>query len=93
MISALTVAPCIFPVLGAILTLISLKGNALYGGTALFLFSLGYGLILIILGTFSSLIRKLPKQGLWLIIIKKSLGVILILVGGYFILKFIGITW
>lgn len=90
-ISGLAIIPCNFPVLGAILSLISLKRNILYGGVALFLFSFGYGAILIILGTFTSLIRKLPKQGLWLIITKKILGLILIAVGIYFLLKFITI--
>jgi thiol:disulfide interchange protein DsbD len=89
MVSGLAMTPCNFPVLGAILSLISLKENIIFGAVALFLFSLGYGLILIILGTFTSLIRKLPKQGYWLIIIKRISGIILIMVGGYFFLKFL----
>lgn len=89
MVSGLAMTPCNFPVLGAILSLISLRQNILYGAIALFLFSLGYGVVLIVLGTFTSLIRKLPRQGYWLIMIKKILGCILILVGGYFIFKFL----
>jgi thiol:disulfide interchange protein DsbD len=90
-LSGLAIIPCNFPVLGAILSLISLKKNILYGGFALFLFSFGYGAILIFLGTFAVLIRKLPKQGLWLIIIRKSLGLIFIIIGIYFLLKFINL--
>jgi thiol:disulfide interchange protein DsbD len=89
MVSSLAIIPCNFPVLGAILSLISLKQNVIYGGSALFLFSLGYGAILIILGTFTSLIRKLPKQGSWLIIIKKAPGFIFVAMGIYFFIKFI----
>jgi thiol:disulfide interchange protein DsbD len=89
LVSGLAVIPCNFPVLGSILSLISLKRDVLYGGFALFLFSLGYGLILIVLGTFTSLIRKLPKQGMWLIIIKKAMGVVLITMSIHFFLKFI----
>jgi thiol:disulfide interchange protein len=88
-ISGLAIIPCNFPVLGAILSLISRGGNIVYGAAALFLFSLGYGVLLIVLGTSTSLLRKLPKSGYWLIIIKKLLGVILILVAAYFLVKFI----
>ena len=91
LVSGLAVIPCNFPVLGAILSLISMKKNVFYGGGALFIFSLGYGTILIILGTFTSLIKKLPKAGNWLIIIKRILGLVLILVGVYFTLKFINL--
>jgi len=91
MVSGLAIIPCNFPVLGAILSLISLRKSVIYGGVALFLFAIGYGVILIVLGTFTALIRKLPKQGLWLIITKKVSGLILIAVGVYFLLKFIAL--
>ena len=71
MVGALAIAPCNFPVLGTILSLIALRKDVFYGAAALFFFSLGYGVIIVILGTFSTLIRKLPKQGSWLIIINK----------------------
>ncbi len=89
MVSAFALIPCNFPVLGAILSLISVKQSVAYGALALFLFSLGQGAPLIVLGTFTGLIQKLPKQGLWFIIIKKSLSVVLALVGVYFIVRFI----
>ena len=91
MLSGLAIIPCSFPVLGAILSLISLKGNVVYGATALFLFSLGYGTLLMILGTFSSLVRKLPKEGLWVIIIERAIGVMFGAMGIYFLLKFISL--
>jgi thiol:disulfide interchange protein len=88
-ISGLAMIPCNFPVLFSILNLIALRKNVLYGIIALFVFSLGYGTILIILGTFTSLIRKLPKEGPWAIIVQKIAGVILLGVGGYYAYKFI----
>ena len=75
--SGLAIIPCNFPVLGAILGVISLKGSVLYGAAALFLFSLGYGSLLIVLGTFTSLVRKLPQSGNWLVVIKRVLGGVL----------------
>ena len=89
MISGLAIIPCNFPVLGAILSLIAFKKSVLYGGVALFIFSLGYGVILIVLGTFSSLVRKLPKQGVWLTIMNKFIGLVFIVMGGYFFWKFL----
>ena len=47
MVSALAISPCNAPVIGVILSLISLKQDVFYGAAALFLFSLGYGLIFI----------------------------------------------
>jgi len=63
MVSAFALIPCNFPVLGAILSLISAKQSVIYGALALFLFSLGQGMPLIVLGTFTGLVQKLPKQG------------------------------
>lgn len=89
MISGLAIIPCNFPVLGAILGLISLKQNIIYGAAALFLFSMGYGTILIIVGTSTTLIKKLPKKAFWLILTNKFIGVIFILISIYFLVKFL----
>ncbi|MCM8787086.1 MAG: sulfite exporter TauE/SafE family protein [Candidatus Omnitrophica bacterium] len=89
MISAFAFIPCNVPVLGAILTLISLKKSIIYSSIALFVFSLGYGAIFIILGTFTFLLKKLPKYGFWSIIVKKIIGIILICVAIYFLLRLI----
>jgi cytochrome c biogenesis protein CcdA len=90
-ISGLGITPCNFPVLGSILTLISLRKDVLYGAFALFLFALGYGFLLVILGTFSSLIVKLPKKNLWIMIMNRSLGIIMFVMGIYFFVKFISL--
>jgi thiol:disulfide interchange protein DsbD len=74
------------------LTLISLKKDVAYGAVALLIFSLGYGSVLIILGTFTSLIAKLPKKTKMITIINKSLGAVMILMGFYFFLKFISMN-
>jgi len=87
-ISAFAFVPCNFPVLGAILTLISLKKDIFYGGICLFLFSLGQGVFLILLGTFTFLIKKLPKKTKYFIMIKKLWGGIIIGIAFFFLLKF-----
>jgi cytochrome c-type biogenesis protein len=90
LISGLSIIPCNFPVLGAILTLISRKHDVSYGGLCLFVFSLGYGTLLLLLGTFSSLVSKLPKTGMGLIIIKKLIGIMFLIMAFYFFKQIIG---
>lgn len=87
MAAGLAAIPCIFPILGTILSLISMQKSILYGGTTLFSFSLGYGTILIVVGTCTSLISKLPKSDKWLIIIQRCIGWLLVVLGGYFLIK------
>jgi thiol:disulfide interchange protein DsbD len=71
-------APCIGPPVLALLAAVANNGNPQFGFTAFFIFSLGMGLPYLILGTFSSLITKLPKAGGWLIWVERVFGVILI---------------
>jgi thiol:disulfide interchange protein DsbD len=84
--------PCAFPVLGSILSMISLKQNIMYAVTCLFSFSLGYGIILILVGSSATLMKKLSERKHWFIMIKKVLGVIMIIVGVYFLLNYFKIV-
>jgi len=86
LISGFVMIPCVFPVLGTILTLISLKQNIVYGILCLVSFSMGYGLILVLIGTSSRFINKLSEVTIGVIIIKRILGIIMITGGAYFII-------
>jgi len=92
MVSGFAMIPCNFPVLGGILALIALKKSVFYGAAALFIFSLGYGVILLVLGTFASLVKKLPRQGRWAVFIKKGFGVGFAAIGVYFLVKFFSLV-
>lgn len=83
--SGLIVSPCLTPVLGTILFYLTTKKNILYGATLLFSFAYGMGLLLVLIGTFSSVLINLPKAGKWLILIKRAFSFILIAMGVYFI--------
>jgi thiol:disulfide interchange protein DsbD len=83
--SGLIISPCISPVLGAILVYLGTKKNLLYGMTLLLSFAYGMGLVLIVSGTFSSILLGLPKSGKWLILIKRFFALLLIGMGVYFI--------
>ena len=83
--SGLIISPCLTPVLGTILVYLATRKNILYGVTLLFSFAYGMGLILILIGAFSSILVSLPKSGKWMSYIQKIGGVILLGMGIYFI--------
>jgi len=83
--SGLVVGPCLTPVLGSILLYLTEKHDLFYGVTLLFTFAYGMGLILILIGTSSSILANLPKSGRWLKIIKRICAFILIGMGIFFV--------
>lgn len=85
--SGLIISPCLTPVLGSILVYSATKKNLLYAASLLFSFAYGMGLVLILIGTFSSLLLSLPKSGKWMSYMKKICGIILLGMGIYFIYK------
>lgn len=86
MASGLVVGPCVAAPLGVVLAYVATKQNLFFGMTLLFVFALGMGVLLIVIGTFAGLLTSLPRAGNWLNGIKKVFGVILILIGEYFLI-------
>ncbi|MDD5006221.1 MAG: cytochrome c biogenesis protein CcdA [Candidatus Omnitrophica bacterium] len=87
LVSGLIVGPCIVPVLATILIYVATKQNLLYGVFLLFCFAYGLCTVLILSGTFSSILVNLPKSGIWATRIKKFCGLILIGAGEYFLIQ------
>lgn len=85
--SGLVIGPCIAPVLGALLLFVSTTQNVPYAMILLFVFAFGMGTLLILVGTFTSLLTTIPKSGKWMERIKKACGLILILAAEYFFIK------
>jgi thiol:disulfide interchange protein DsbD len=50
-------------------------------------FAVGMGVLLIAAGTFSGLLANLPKSGKWTETVRKGFGLLLILVGEYFLIE------
>ncbi len=80
-------APCTAPVLGVVLTFVAAKQNVIYGMTLLFVFSVGLGTLLIIVGTFAGLMSSMPKTGKWSVAIKKFFGWVMIGTGEFFLIQ------
>ncbi|MCX5707255.1 MAG: sulfite exporter TauE/SafE family protein [Candidatus Omnitrophica bacterium] len=83
--SGFIASPCLTPVLGSILAYIATKKNLFFGMGLLMSFAYGMGLILILSGTFASILINLPKSGKWMLYAKKIVSLILLAAGLYFI--------
>lgn len=90
--SGLLISPCITPALGAILAYLATKQNIVYGATLLFVFAYGMGVILILTGTFSAVLVRLPKSGRWMHYVKKICAFLLLIMGAYFVFSGIGMV-
>lgn len=85
--SGLIIGPCTAPILGSLLLHIASKQNILYGASLMFVFSYGLGASLILIGTFSGMLSRMPKSGSWLIRVKQFCGFILLLAAEYFFIQ------
>lgn len=84
-VSAIIAAPCVGPVLIALLSWISQTRNIVLGFWMTFTFSLGMGVIFILVGTFTGVISSMPRAGKWMSIIKYFFATLLMGVGFYFL--------
>lgn len=84
--SGLIMGPCTAPVLGVLLAFVAAQQNVVYGMVLLFVFSLGMGTLLIVLGTFSGVLSSLPRAGAWMVYVKKAFGIIMLGLGEYFLI-------
>ncbi|HEX9934287.1 MAG TPA: cytochrome c biogenesis protein CcdA, partial [bacterium] len=78
LLAGLVVSPCIGPVLVVILAWVAKTGNAFLGFSLLFSFALGLGVLFILIGTFSGVLKNLPKAGVWTEHIETVFGVLLV---------------
>jgi thiol:disulfide interchange protein DsbD len=87
LVSGLVAGPCTAAVMAALLAFVATRQNVLYGMSLLFTFSMGMGVLLILIGTFAGIMAALPKAGGWTEKIKKALGWIMVLIGEYFLIQ------
>ena len=71
-------APCLAPVLVALLAYVGQRGDPWLGWWLFFVLACGLGLPYVVLGTFSSLLTQLPKSGKWMVWVKRIFGVLLL---------------
>ena len=81
--------PCAVPILAVPLTYVASQGNIVYGGILLFVYALGHSLLILVAGTSMGAAKRLiESKGLRKanLILQKAAGIIIILVGLYFLL-------
>lgn len=76
--SALIVGPCVTPPLGGAVLFITLTGNAVLGGLALFAMGMGMGLPLLAIGLGAG--KFMPKPGGWMTRVSQVFGVTMLVV-------------
>ncbi|MGE5343025.1 MAG: cytochrome c biogenesis protein CcdA [Candidatus Omnitrophota bacterium] len=91
-VSGIIAAPCVGPVLIALISWISQTRNIFLGFWLTFIFSLGMGIIFLLAGTFSGVISAMPKGGKWMDYIKYTFAILLV-GGGIYIMKAIIPVW
>jgi thiol:disulfide interchange protein DsbD len=75
-LSALIVGPCVAPPLAGALVYIGQTGDALLGGVALFVMSIGMGMPLLLVGAGAG--KYMPKPGGWMDSVSKVFGVVML---------------
>lgn len=86
-LSALIVGPCVAPPLAGALMYIGQTGDALLGGAALFVLSIGMGLPLLLIGTGAG--RFMPHPGGWMQTVSKVFGVIMLSIAIYMLSRIV----
>lgn len=87
LVSGVVAAPCAGPMVSGILVYVGTARSPVLGGFLLFAYSIGMGLLFLVVGTFA---MSLPKSGKWLDGVKDVLGAILLIVAAYFLWGAIG---
>ncbi|MEI7751479.1 MAG: cytochrome c biogenesis protein CcdA [Candidatus Omnitrophota bacterium] len=78
-------APCMGPAVLGLLAFVSVQQNIIFGFSLFFVMALGLGLPYLVLGTYSGLLKKLPKSGAWLVWFERLMGVVLLTFGIFYV--------
>jgi cytochrome c-type biogenesis protein len=90
--SGLVMGPCTAPALAVVLGYAATRQNMAFASSLMFVFALGMGTLLILIGTFAGLLAGIPKSGAWMVRISHGFGWILLGTGEYFLIN-AGILW
>ncbi len=84
-VAGIVAAPCVGPPLVAVLTFVASQGSLTQGLKLLLVYALGMGLLFLVLGTFTGLIRKIPKSGSWMNVLKTCVGLAILILGATYL--------
>jgi thiol:disulfide interchange protein DsbD len=85
MVAGLVASPCIGPFLGALVLWVGSTGSVFLGFWSLFIFGIGLSALLVLVGTFPSLLSSIPQAGGWMETVKRGMGVMLLYMAFFFV--------
>lgn len=92
-VSGTVASPCLSPGLVLLLSIVATLGSKLLGFTYLFIFGIGLGTPLLIIGTFSNSMNMLPRAGSWMMEVKKLFGLMLLSMSLYYVSNITPLWW
>jgi thiol:disulfide interchange protein DsbD len=87
--SGLIISPCVGPVIAGILAFVFNTSNAFLGLLYFFSFSLGLGVLFLLIGGFSGLLNQLPRSGLWMTRVNRILAALMLIAAAYYGILFL----
>ena len=85
--SGFVAAPCTAAVLGVLLTFVATTQSIALGFSLLFVFAIGLGTLLIIVGTFTGIVVNMKFLNRWMPVMQKVIAFGMILLGEYYIFR------
>jgi thiol:disulfide interchange protein DsbD len=82
LVGGIIAAPCTGPVLAALLAFVATSRSVLFGGSLLFTYALGMGVLFFVLAATAA---SLPKSGAWMDSVKSIFGVVMLIAALYFL--------
>jgi thiol:disulfide interchange protein DsbD len=86
-------APCTGPTTVALLAVVAQSGKPWFGFLVFFVLSLGLGIPYLILGTYTGLLQRLPRSGMWMVWVKKAFGILLLAVALFYVSLVVKPAW
>jgi thiol:disulfide interchange protein DsbD len=82
LVGGIIAAPCTGPVLASILAYVATTRSVVLGGSLLFTYAIGMGVLFFVVAAFAS---ALPKSGRWMEMVKSVFGVVMVVAALYFL--------
>lgn len=82
LVAGLIAAPCTGPPLAALLVFVGTQKSVFLGGSLLFVYALGIGVLFFAIAGFA---LKLPRSGAWMDAVKSAFGVVMLVAALYFL--------
>ncbi len=85
LVSGFVASGCATPALAAILTLVMSQGAIGYGASLLFVYGLGRGVPIVLVGTFTGWLKSIPRWMEVTGLVERLSGALLVVIGMYFL--------